>query len=156
MERKNTFKGESAYIFGDLGRRGKYFQGADEFLSSMHYFQGSREHRPRGGGGLEDENIFYCVALLCSVRQLNIIIKESFTTLHEPRFSAHDKSRKFHGFTENLFYMKWAASFVIFLNICAYFNLKTSFFQFYQRKVPCFSSIREINHYFSVTSSVSQ
>ena len=124
MERKNTFKGESAYILGDLGRRGKYFQGAEEFLSSMHYFQGSREHRPRGGGGgLEDENIFYCVALLCSVRQLNIIIKESFTTLHEPRFSAHDTSRKFQGFTEiteNLFYMNGRRALLFLKYMCVF------------------------------------
>ena len=50
-----------AYILGDFGRaelilriwgaKSKYFQGAEEFSfrdlgRSMHYFQGSREHRP--------------------------------------------------------------------------------------------------------------
>ena len=66
-----------AYNFGDLGRscifsgiwgaEGKYFKGAEKIVfrdlgRSMHYFQGSREHRPpwgpqrcdfTGGGGLD-------------------------------------------------------------------------------------------------------
>ena len=38
------------------GAKAKYFQGAEEIIfrelgRSMHYFQGSREHRPPGGGG---------------------------------------------------------------------------------------------------------
>ena len=47
--------------FKDLGSKGKYFQGADEFYfrdlgRSMHYFHGSREHRPSPPGGLNIES----------------------------------------------------------------------------------------------------
>ena len=65
MER-NTFYGETAYVLGDLGRswinfkdlggKGKCLQGAEEFSfgdlgESVHYFQGSMDHRPRHPGG---------------------------------------------------------------------------------------------------------
>ena len=102
-----------------------------------------------------------------SVRQLNIIIKESFTTLHEPRFSAHDKSRKLHGFTEiteNLFYMKWAASFVIFESYVRILSLKHHFMQeksteFENCQILCFLRFSQnkengLNHLVAVTPSI--
>ena len=56
--------GEAELILGIWGAKEKYFQGAEvlsfrELGRSMHYFQGSREHRPTpppppGGGGLID------------------------------------------------------------------------------------------------------
>ena len=57
--KKYTFKGELDKILGDLGRSWinlkdlGSIQGAEEFSfmdlgKSMHYFQGSREHRPPG------------------------------------------------------------------------------------------------------------
>ena len=52
--------GEAELILGIWGAKEKYFQGAEvlsfrELGRSMHYFQGSREHRPPlGGGGLID------------------------------------------------------------------------------------------------------
>ena len=58
MERKNAFKGELAYSFGDLGEaelilriwgaKENTFRELRNFGRSVHYFQGSREHRPRG------------------------------------------------------------------------------------------------------------
>ena len=127
-------------FWGIWGEEENTFRELRNFYHQCIIFRGQGSTDP-GGGGLEDENIFYCVALLCSVRQLNIIIKESFTTLHEPRFSAHDKSRKFHGFkeiTENLFYMKWAASFVIFEIYVRILTLKHHFFNFTRGKFRVF------------------
>ena len=46
---------------------------------------------------------------------------------------------------QNVFHMKWAESFVIFEIYVRILSLKHHYFQFYQRKVPCFSSIREIS-----------
>ena len=45
------FWGEAELILRILGAKEKYFQGAEafsfrDFERSMHYFQGSREHRP--------------------------------------------------------------------------------------------------------------
>ena len=45
--------GEAELILRIWGAKEKYFQGAEEFSFrdlgiSMHYFQGSREHRPPG------------------------------------------------------------------------------------------------------------
>ena len=45
--------GEAELILRIWGAKEKYFQGTEEFSSrdlgrSMHYFQGSREHRPPG------------------------------------------------------------------------------------------------------------
>ena len=47
--------GEAELILGIWGAKEKYFQGAEvlsfrELGRSMHYFQGSREHRPTWGG----------------------------------------------------------------------------------------------------------
>ena len=68
---------ELAYIFGNFGRslinlknlgsKGKYFQGAEEFSfrdlgRSMRYFQGSREHRSPWGPLLYKLKI---VSVLC-------------------------------------------------------------------------------------------
>ena len=57
--RENWFRyleiwGEVELILRIWGAKEKYFQGAEEFSfrdlgRSMHYFQGSREHRPPGG-----------------------------------------------------------------------------------------------------------
>ena len=46
--------GEAELILGIWGAKEKYFQGAEvlsfrELGRSMHYFHGSREHRPPGG-----------------------------------------------------------------------------------------------------------
>ena len=46
---------EAELILRSWGAKEKYFQGAEEFSfrdlgRSMHYFQGSREHRPPLGG----------------------------------------------------------------------------------------------------------
>ena len=41
------------------------------------------------------------------------------------------------------FWGKWAESFVIIQIYVRILSLKHHYFQFYQRKVPCFSSIRE-------------
>ena len=64
MERKIRFRenwlifwgilGEGELILRIWGAKERYFQGAEEFSfmdlgRSMHYFQGSREHRPPGG-----------------------------------------------------------------------------------------------------------
>ena len=64
MERKIDFReiwliffeiwGEDELILRIWGAKEKNFQGAEEFSvrdlgRSMHYFQGSREHRPPGG-----------------------------------------------------------------------------------------------------------
>ena len=63
MERKLYLKniglyfgdlGRSRNNFNDLGSKGKYFQGAEEFSFRdlgryVHYFQGLREHRPPCG-----------------------------------------------------------------------------------------------------------
>ena len=47
--------GEAELILGIWGAKEKYYQGAEvlsfrELGRSMHYFQGSREHRPTWGG----------------------------------------------------------------------------------------------------------
>ena len=47
--------GEAELILKIWGAKEKYFQGAEEFSfmdlgRSMHYFQGSREHRPHWEG----------------------------------------------------------------------------------------------------------
>ena len=41
--------GEAELILWIWGAKEKYFQGAGEFGRSVHYFQGSKEHRPHGG-----------------------------------------------------------------------------------------------------------
>ena len=41
--------GEAELILRIWGAKEKYFQGAEEFWISVHYSQGSREHRPPGG-----------------------------------------------------------------------------------------------------------
>ena len=67
MERKNNFRenwlislgiwGEAELILRICGAKEKCFQGAEEFSfrdlgRSMHYFQGSREHRTSWGDSL--------------------------------------------------------------------------------------------------------
>ena len=47
--------GESGLFLGIWGAKAKYFYGAEEIIfrdlgRSMHYFQGSMEHRPPPGG----------------------------------------------------------------------------------------------------------
>ena len=42
---------ENRPIFLGIWGEEENIPGAEEFLSSMHYFQGSREHTDPGGGG---------------------------------------------------------------------------------------------------------
>ena len=71
MERKIPFREkwliflgiwrEAELILRIWGAEEKYFQGAEEFSfrdlgRSIHYFQGSREHRPHPPGGLPHMN----------------------------------------------------------------------------------------------------
>ena len=47
--------GEAELILRIWGAKEKYFHGAKEFGRSVHYFQGSREHRsPRGLNTISD------------------------------------------------------------------------------------------------------